>query len=81
MGPSMRRMSCLAHMTLPATGALHRLEVDGVVVEDHHELGVKVILERVAVQDDVELLEQVQRLLGGVDRLEALVDEALQAAL
>ena len=60
---------------------LHRLEVEAIVVEDDEELGVEVVLERLALQYVLELLEQRERVVGRVDALEALVDEALQRCL
>ena len=35
-------------------------------VRAHHELGVEIVLERVTVQDDVQLLEEIEGLVGGV---------------
>ena len=59
---------------------LHGLEVEAIVVEDDYVLRVQVRLERLALQDRLELLEQVERVLGARDVLKACVDEALPNA-
>ena len=60
---------------------LHVLQVEAVVVEDDHVLVLEIRAQRVALQDGLELLQQVERLLGRADVLERRVDEALQLRL
>eukprot|EP00968_Pinguiococcus_pyrenoidosus_P007308 scaffold486_cov254-Pinguiococcus_pyrenoidosus.AAC.1 len=60
---------------------LDLLQLLAVVEEDDVELGVQVALERLALQDGLELVQQLEAVLDGRDVLEALVDELLEAAL
>mmetsp|Transcript_14323 Transcript_14323/g.34907 ORF Transcript_14323/g.34907 Transcript_14323/m.34907 type:complete len:222 (+) Transcript_14323:3726-4391(+) len=60
---------------------LHRVQIQAVVLEDDHVLVVQVLLERLALQDALELAQQVQRVLRAGDVLERAVDEPLQRHL
>jgi len=60
---------------------LDLLELLAVVLEDDVELGVKVGLERLALKNVLELVEEVERVLNGGDVLERLVDELLEGSL
>ena len=60
---------------------LHARELEPVVVEDDHELGVEVRAQVLAVQDALVLLEQREALLDARDALERAVDEVLQRRL
>mmetsp|Transcript_32173 Transcript_32173/g.96037 ORF Transcript_32173/g.96037 Transcript_32173/m.96037 type:complete len:696 (-) Transcript_32173:372-2459(-) len=61
--------------------ALHCLEVNAVVLKDDQELGLEIVLERLALQRRLELAEEHEGVLGGGDVLEGLVDEALKRRL
>ena len=72
----MAESSCLFVVDL-----LNRLQVQSVVMKDHNVLRVEIRLQGLALQDRLELLEEVQRVLGARDVFEARVDEALQRGL
>mmetsp|Transcript_17790 Transcript_17790/g.60027 ORF Transcript_17790/g.60027 Transcript_17790/m.60027 type:complete len:645 (-) Transcript_17790:418-2352(-) len=60
---------------------LDLLEFDAVVLEDDVELGVEVALQRLPLQDGLELVQQIERILDGGDVLKRLVDKMLQQRL
>jgi hypothetical protein len=57
---------------------LHLLQVACIVLEDDQPLGGQLALQRGALHDGAELLQQAQRVLRGADVGEGVVDEALQ---
>ena len=60
---------------------LHRVEVQGVILEDHHVLVVEVLLQALALENRLKLTQEQQGLLGTGDVLEGGVDEILQLCL
>mmetsp|Transcript_2860 Transcript_2860/g.7980 ORF Transcript_2860/g.7980 Transcript_2860/m.7980 type:complete len:422 (+) Transcript_2860:3481-4746(+) len=60
---------------------LDLVELQPVVVEDHRELRLQVGPQALALQDALELVQELQRGLDGGDGLEGLVDELPEVAL
>ncbi len=60
---------------------LHLLQLEAVVLKNDVELRVHVAFEVLALQDGLELAQQIQTLLDAGDALEAFVDEMLELGL